>query len=50
MSEVLKKIRAVSVKTNIINKDLIVIKITIINDIKASKTNTIITEYVNIRF
>ena len=50
ISEVLKKIRAVSVKTDIINKDFIVLKITIINDFKVLKINIIITEYANIRF
>ena len=50
ISEILKKIRVISVKTDIINKDLIIIKITIINNIKALKISTIIIKYVNIRF
>ena len=49
MSEVLKEIRAVSAKTDVIDKDLTVIKTTVINDIKASKTSTAITGYANIR-
>ena len=49
MSEVLKEIRAVSAKTDIIDKDLTVIKTTIINDTQASKTSTATTGYANIR-
>ena len=49
MNEVLKKIQVIFAKTDVMNKDFIVIKITII-EIKTSKINTVITEYVNIRF
>ena len=49
MNEVLKKIRAVFVKTDVMNKNFIVIKITII-EIKTLKISTVITEYANIRF
>ena len=50
MNEVLKKIRAVFVKTDVMNKNFIVIKITIINEIKVLKISTAITKYINIRF
>ena len=50
MNEVLKKIRTVFVKTDVMNKDLIIIKITIIDEIKALKINIVITKYTNIRF
>ena len=50
MNEVLKKIRAVFVKTDVMNKDFIVIKITIIDEIKTLKISIVITEYANIKF
>ena len=48
MNEVLKKIREISVKTDVMNINFIVIKITIIDEIKASKINTAMIKYVNI--
>ena len=50
ISEVLKKIRVVFNRISIINKDLTVLKITIIKDIKTSKISTITMKYINIQF